>query len=152
MDNTNSNPGSTRKLGGRRRVSSESISQFAHRTEITRRMSQIARYFTRYSAKEWQNYFLSTHFWGPVANWGLPLAAIADLKKNPDMISPNMTSALVIYSSVFMRFAWHVQPRNLLLFACHFTNFSAQSGQMLRYLNHNYLHVIEDPALKKQAQ
>jgi hypothetical protein len=26
-----------------------------------------------------------------VANWGLPLAAIADLKKDPDIISPKMT-------------------------------------------------------------
>lgn len=41
----------------------------------------------RSSRKEWMDYFMSTHFWGPVANWGLPLAAIADLKKDPDMIS-----------------------------------------------------------------
>jgi hypothetical protein len=26
-----------------------------------------------------------------VANWGLPLAAIADLKKDPEIISPKMT-------------------------------------------------------------
>ena len=93
----------------------------------------VTNYFARYSRKEWMNYFLSTHFWGPVANWGLPIAALADLKKNPDMISGNMTTALVIYSSVFMRFAWHVQPRNLLLFACHMTNFSAQLGQVSLY-------------------
>lgn len=31
------------------------------------------------------------HFWGPVANWGLPLAAIADMKKDPEIISPKMT-------------------------------------------------------------
>ncbi|CAJ0579182.1 unnamed protein product, partial [Mesorhabditis spiculigera] len=112
-------------------------------------MSKVASYFSRYSAAEWKSYFLSTHFWGPVANWGLPLAAMADLKKNPEMISPNMTGALIVYSSVFMRFAWHVQPRNMLLFACHFTNFSAQTGQMFRYLNHNYLHVFKDPAVNK---
>lgn len=29
----------------------------------------ITSYFTRYSGKEWMNYFTSTHFWGPVANW-----------------------------------------------------------------------------------
>ncbi|KHJ92343.1 hypothetical protein OESDEN_07771 [Oesophagostomum dentatum] len=85
----------------------------------------------------------------PVANWGIPLAALADLKKNPDMISGNMTVALCLYSSVFMRFAWHVQPRNLLLFACHFTNLSAQSAQLARFLNHNYLHIVEDPIAKR---
>ena len=53
--------------------------------------------------------FFSTHFWGPVANWGLPLAAIADTRKDPEIISGKMTTALLIYSSVFMRFAWKVR-------------------------------------------
>ncbi|VDL74282.1 unnamed protein product [Nippostrongylus brasiliensis] len=112
--------------------------------------SSVTSYFRRYSAKEWMNYFMSTHFWGPVANWGIPLAAIADIKKNPEMISGNMTVALCLYSSAFMRFAWHVQPRNLLLFACHITNFSAQTVQLSRFLNHNYLHIIEDPVIKQE--
>ncbi|KAF8359292.1 mpc-1 [Pristionchus pacificus] len=110
--------------------------------------ARVSAYFRQHSAAQWKAYFLSTHFWGPVANWGLPLAALADLKKNPDMISGNMTAALVIYSSVFMRFAWHVQPRNLLLFACHATNFTAQSTQLARYLNHNVLFIMEDPIAK----
>lgn len=97
-------------------------------------MSSVSRvvvnYFKRYSRKEWIDYFMSTHFWGPVANWGLPLAALGDFKKDPEKISGNMTVALLVYSSVFMRFAWKVQPRNLLLFACHFTNVNAQAGQV----------------------
>ncbi|CAL8081750.1 unnamed protein product [Calicophoron daubneyi] len=75
------------------------------------------------------------HFWGPVANWGLPLAAIGDVKKNPELISGNMTTALLFYSALFMRFAIKVQPRNLLLFACHFTNESAQAVQMARFID-----------------
>lgn len=37
--------------------------------------------------------FLSSlqHFWGPVANWGLPIAAITDMKKSPEIISGRMT-------------------------------------------------------------
>jgi hypothetical protein len=125
----------------------------------------VVGYFKRYSFQEWKNYFLSTHFWGPVANWGLPIAALSDLKKNPEMISGkknlifsyffdlgNMTSALCIYSSVFMRFAWHVQPRNLLLFACHCTNLTAQSLQLSRWLNYHYIHAIEDPYFKTQRK
>lgn len=51
-----------------------------------------------------------------VANWGLPLAAITDIStKDEKAISGVMTSALGAYSMVFMRFAWRVQPRNLLL-------------------------------------
>ncbi|TKR64052.1 hypothetical protein L596_024648 [Steinernema carpocapsae] len=110
---------------------------------------QVSAYFRQYSAKQWKEYFTSTHFWGPVANWGLPLAALADLKKDPEVISGPMTVALCGYSSVFMRFAWIVQPRNLLLFACHATNFNAQLGQLFRYVNHYYLDVFEDPMAEK---
>ncbi|CAE6492760.1 unnamed protein product [Rhizoctonia solani] len=84
-----------------------------------------------------RDYFFSTHFWGPVANWGLPLAAIADLTgKDEEMISGTMTTALASYSTVFMRFAWRVQPRNYLLFACHATNATAQVAQLARFVNY----------------
>ena len=33
-----------------------------------------------------------------VANWGLPLAALADLRKDEEVISGTMTSALACYS------------------------------------------------------
>ncbi|GAA6012536.1 hypothetical protein JCM11491_005424 [Sporobolomyces phaffii] len=91
------------------------------------------------SSRRQRKYFMSTHFWGPVANWGLPLAAIADLTgKEPKFISGPMTVALASYSMVFMRFAWRVQPRNYLLFACHFTNATAQSLQGARFLQYHY--------------
>ncbi|KAI9724465.1 MAG: hypothetical protein M1812_000533 [Candelaria pacifica] len=31
------------------------------------------------------NYFCSTHFWGPVSNFGIPIAAIMDAQKDPEM-------------------------------------------------------------------
>ncbi|KAF9518518.1 hypothetical protein BS47DRAFT_1289557 [Hydnum rufescens UP504] len=86
-----------------------------------------------------REYFFSTHFWGPVANWGLPLAALSDLRKDEEIISGTMTTAMATYSMVFMRFAWAVQPRNYLLFACHATNATAQSGQGLRFINYWYM-------------
>ncbi|GJJ71790.1 mitochondrial pyruvate carrier 1 [Entomortierella parvispora] len=81
---------------------------------------------------------LLTHFWGPVANWGLPLAAIADFKKDPELISGKMTGALTVYSLLFMRFAWMVQPRNYLLFACHATNETAQLVQGYRFIQFHH--------------
>ncbi|POV93948.1 hypothetical protein PSHT_16521 [Puccinia striiformis] len=74
--------------------------------------------------------------WGPVANWGLPLAALTDLSKDAGMISGPMTTALGAYSICFMRFAWMVKPRNYLLFACHAVNFSLQSVQAGRFITH----------------
>ncbi|XP_075123916.1 mitochondrial pyruvate carrier 1 isoform X2 [Leptodactylus fuscus] len=88
-------------------------------------------------SKEFRDYLMSTHFWGPVANWGLPIAAINDMKKSPEIISGRMTFALTCYSLLFMRFAYKVQPRNWLLFACHFTNECAQLVQGTRLIKYN---------------
>ncbi|XP_034437029.1 mitochondrial pyruvate carrier 1 isoform X1 [Hippoglossus hippoglossus] len=88
-------------------------------------------------SKDFRDYLMSTHFWGPIANWGLPIAAIADMKKSPEIISGRMTFALSCYSLLFMRFAYKVQPRNWLLFACHLTNESAQLIQGSRLMRYN---------------
>ncbi|NP_001088849.1 mitochondrial pyruvate carrier 1 S homeolog [Xenopus laevis] len=87
-------------------------------------------------SKDFRDYLMSTHFWGPVANWGLPIAAINDMKKSPEIISGRMTFALTCYSLMFMRFAYKVQPRNWLLFACHLTNECAQLIQGGRLIKH----------------
>ncbi|EPQ04842.1 Brain protein 44-like protein 2 [Myotis brandtii] len=88
--------------------------------------------------KEFRDYVTSTHLWGPVFNWGLPLAAFKDMKASPEIISGRMTTALIFYSLAFMRFAYRVQPRNRLLMACHGTNVVAQSVQGSRLLIHRY--------------
>ncbi|WVO16212.1 chlorophyll synthesis pathway protein BchC [Cryptococcus depauperatus] len=86
-----------------------------------------------------KQYFFSTHFWGPFANWGLPLAALADIvNKDEETISGVMSPTLAAYSMIFMRFAWRVQPRNYLLLACHTTNAAAQLAQEGRWLNYWY--------------
>ena len=76
----------------------------------------------------------TVHAWGPIANWGIVLAAIADMNKPAELISPNMTGVMIVYSGLFMRFAWMVRPRNYLLLACHATNECAQLIQMGRWL------------------
>ncbi|PKC15410.1 UPF0041-domain-containing protein [Rhizophagus irregularis] len=97
--------------------------------------SYVGFVFQKIKSKEFRDY-LMRHFWGPVANWGLPLAAIADSRKDPEIISPKMTIAMLIYSATFMRFAVKVRPANPLLFACHFTNEGAQLLQGYRYLDY----------------
>jgi len=87
----------------------------------------------------------TTHFWGPVANWGLVGAAVADaVTRGPEVISMPMTSTLTLYSAIFMRFAWRVKPRNYLLFACHAFNFSAQLYQLKR----GYTYQVEQEKLQ----
>ncbi|AAS53298.1 AFL074Cp [Eremothecium gossypii ATCC 10895] len=101
---------------------------------------------SKYVNKETLKYMLTTHFWGPVSNFGIPIAAIYDLKKDPELISGPMTLALVVYSGIFMRYSMAVTPKNYLLFGCHFINESAQLGQAFRWLKFNYFG--EKPAVK----
>ncbi|KAK3178327.1 hypothetical protein OEA41_000460 [Lepraria neglecta] len=75
-------------------------------------------------------------FWGPASNFGIPVAAVMDTQKDPDIISGRMTTALLLYSGTFMRYALAISPKNYLLFACHFVNFGAQSTQGYRYLQY----------------
>jgi hypothetical protein len=52
-------------------------------------------------------------------------------------ISGTMTGALTVYSATFMRYSLAVQPRNYLLFACHFVNEGAQLTQGYRWLQYH---------------
>eukprot|EP01061_Rhynchopus_euleeides_P017347 TRINITY_DN2882_c0_g1_i1.p1 TRINITY_DN2882_c0_g1~~TRINITY_DN2882_c0_g1_i1.p1 ORF type:complete len:250 (+),score=90.73 TRINITY_DN2882_c0_g1_i1:123-872(+) len=75
----------------------------------------------------------TTHFWGPVANWALVGSAVWDgTQYGPEVISAPMTITMCIYSALFMRFAWAVQPRNYLLLSCHGFNEVAQLNQLYR--------------------
>lgn len=137
----------------------------------------------------------TTHFWGPVANWGfvaavrgvfhrrlrvmsrvfstfffslsfLSLTAVGsvvslylrsssygivqpaslthtsyaynkqglvDTQKPEESVSGPMTGTLCVYSALFMRFAWRVEPRNYILFACHATNECVQMYNFQRW-------------------
>ncbi|OCT45969.1 Mitochondrial pyruvate carrier 1 [Cladophialophora carrionii] len=84
------------------------------------------------------DYFCSTHFWGPASNFGIPIAAVLDTQKDPEIISGKFTAALTVYSGTFMRYALAVTPKNYLLFACHFVNFNAQLTQGYRWYDYWY--------------
>ncbi|KAI5816774.1 mitochondrial pyruvate carrier [Pyronema omphalodes] len=88
-------------------------------------------------SNKYTDYVCSTHFWGPVSNFGIPVAAVLDIsRKEPDVISGKMTAALVVYSAVFMRYSLAVTPANYLLFGCHFVNECAQLAQGYRYIQY----------------
>jgi hypothetical protein len=87
-------------------------------------------------SNKYTDYFCSTHFWGPASNFGIPIAAVADMSKDPEIISGRMTGALTLYSGTFMRYAFAVTPANYLLFGCHAINFTSQLVQGYRYLNY----------------
>uniref|UniRef100_A0ACD6AHB6 Uncharacterized protein n=1 Tax=Avena sativa TaxID=4498 RepID=A0ACD6AHB6_AVESA len=89
----------------------------------------------------------TTHFWGPVFNWGFILAGMADMNKPPELISGRMTAVMCVYSGLFMRFAWVVNPRNYFLMATHVSNESVQLYQLARYARaHGYLEKKEPEA------
>ena len=72
-------------------------------------------------------------------------AAIWDASMaGPEIISMNMTSVMLVYSSLFARWAWVVQPRNIALCACHVSNVVAQANQMRRAIEHKLKNGEED--------
>eukprot|EP00579_Thalassiosira_antarctica_P006026 CAMPEP_0201883030 /NCGR_PEP_ID=MMETSP0902-20130614/15105_1 /ASSEMBLY_ACC=CAM_ASM_000551 /TAXON_ID=420261 /ORGANISM="Thalassiosira antarctica, Strain CCMP982" /LENGTH=314 /DNA_ID=CAMNT_0048411733 /DNA_START=28 /DNA_END=972 /DNA_ORIENTATION=+ len=83
--------------------------------------------------KTWWN---SPELWGrlgAMAGWGMSGAAIYDaMESSPELISLNMTGVLLVYSSLFARWAFVVKPQNLLLAGCHVTNVAAQANQLRR--------------------
>ena len=87
-----------------------------------------------------KTWWTSAEFWGgagAMAGWGMTGAAIWDATNaGPELISLNMTSVMLVYSSLFARWAWVVQPRNVALCACHVSNVFAQSNQMRRAVEH----------------
>ncbi|KAK9904213.1 hypothetical protein WJX75_006887 [Coccomyxa subellipsoidea] len=85
----------------------------------------------------------TTHFWGPVANWGFVIAGLTDSQKSPEVISPNMTGVMCVYSALFMRFAWAISPRNYILMACHAANETVQLNQLRRWYEWSSAHPKE---------
>lgn len=78
----------------------------------------------------------SAEFWGragALAGWGMSGAAIYDaFESSPELISLNMTGVLLVYSSLFARWAFVVRPQNMLLAGCHVANIAAQVNQLRR--------------------
>jgi hypothetical protein len=75
----------------------------------------------------------TTHFWGPVANWGLVAAAVYDANYvGAECIDLPMTGTMMVYSGTFLGFFWRVIPRNYLGLACHVFNIGAQGNQIRR--------------------
>jgi hypothetical protein len=99
----------------------------------------------------------SAEFWGglgALAGWGMSAAAIYDAFENgPEVISLTMTPVLIVYSSLFARWAWVVKPQNLLLCGCHVTNVAAQLNQLKRALEHKIANGQEEEvnAMVKKA-
>ena len=87
-----------------------------------------------------EGWWTSASFWGGLgaaAGWGMSISAIYDAaQQGPEVISLTMTPVLIVYSTLFARWAWVVKPRNLLLMGCHVTNVAAQLNQLRRALEH----------------
>jgi len=110
---------------------------------LLRRVTQPAarRVFSAEVPKEApKGWWHSAQFWGglgAVAGWGMTGSAIYDASlKGPEIISLNMTGVMIVYSSLFAKWAWVVNPRNMALCACHVSNVFAQGNQLRRAVEH----------------
>jgi hypothetical protein len=80
-------------------------------------------------------------------------AAIYDATlQGPEVISPTMTCVLIVYSSLFSRWAWIVKPQNLALCGCHIANVGAQLNQLRRALEHKMTTPDGEKEVKDMVQ
>ena len=127
-------------------------------TESASKTTEAATSAAKEGAKEeaksggWWN---SAQFWGglgALAGWGMSGSAIYDAsQQGPEVISLSMTPVLIVYSSLFARWAYIVKPQNLLLCACHVANVAAQSNQMRRALEHK-ISIGQEAQVNDMAQ
>lgn len=102
-----------------------------------------SREITQVSLRRWMSSSTAdtekkAKFWGglgALAGWGMSASAIYDASvQGPEVISLTMTPVLIVYSTLFARWAWVVKPQNLLLCSCHVANVAAQLNQLRRAL------------------
>ena len=68
------------------------MSSGAQKAVTNRVANSFKNYFFRYPASNAALLIsCSTHFWGPLANWGIPIAGLVDMQKDASLISPRMT-------------------------------------------------------------
>jgi len=87
-----------------------------------------------------KTWWTSAELWGglgALAGWGMSGSAIYDAAmQGPEVISLTMTPVLIVYSTLFARWAFIVKPQNLLLCSCHVANVIAQVNQLRRALEY----------------
>ena len=127
------------------RLSSNAIHRSKHlqRRLLTTKES-VKEATTSNATKETVTWWNSPELWGrlgAIAGWGMSGAAIYDAtSSSPEIISLNMTCVLIVYSSLFAKWAFIVKPQNLLLAGCHVTNVGAQLNQLRRALEYKNDH------------
>mmetsp|Transcript_27185 Transcript_27185/g.38501 ORF Transcript_27185/g.38501 Transcript_27185/m.38501 type:complete len:282 (+) Transcript_27185:106-951(+) len=102
-----------------------------------------------------KGWWSSPQFWGgagAMAGWGMSGAAIYDsMEQGPEIISLNMTCVLIVYSTLFARWAFVVKPQNLLLAGCHIANVLSQGNQLRRAVEHK-MATGQEEQIKDMAQ
>lgn len=141
--------------GGKTNTSKETISKETISKESATKTSSSSEPAAEGSVSWWND----AKKWGAAgaaAGWGMSGAAIYDsLKSGPEIISLNMTGVLLVYSSLFARWAYVVQPRNMALCLCHIANVTAQANQFRRALEYKMekgeKEEVNDIAMKAAA-
>eukprot|EP01013_Petalomonas_cantuscygni_P020641 TRINITY_DN39234_c0_g1_i1.p2 TRINITY_DN39234_c0_g1~~TRINITY_DN39234_c0_g1_i1.p2 ORF type:complete len:108 (-),score=19.69 TRINITY_DN39234_c0_g1_i1:169-492(-) len=88
---------------------------------------------------------------GAAGNWTIPLAGMLNFSQmDPQKINYWMTTALTVYSMIFLRWSIAIIPQNWPLFACHATNIAIQATQTCRGVAHQVL-MDRSPAVTAPA-
>ncbi|CAM9896522.1 unnamed protein product [Heterosigma akashiwo] len=76
------------------------------------------------------------HFWAPTMKWGITFANIADLQKDPELLSVSQQSAVTLTGVIWTRYSTQITPINYNLMSVNM--FMALTGgyQLFRIFTH----------------
>ncbi|EQC35463.1 hypothetical protein SDRG_07171 [Saprolegnia diclina VS20] len=79
------------------------------------------------------------HFWAPAFKWCISLANVADMKKNPDLLSTPQQVAVTLTGVIWSRYSLVITPKNWNLFSVNL--FMAGTGltQLYRKAHWEYM-------------
>ncbi|RHZ19835.1 hypothetical protein DYB37_008304 [Aphanomyces astaci] len=83
---------------------------------------------------------VAVHFWAPAFKWGITIANIADMNKNPDLLSMNQQYAVTLTGLIWSRYSLVVTPKNWNLFSVNV--FMAGTGLTQLYRKYSYVHIV----------
>ncbi|ETV76713.1 hypothetical protein H257_09188 [Aphanomyces astaci] len=91
----------------------------------------------------------TVHFWAPAFKWGITIANIADMNKNPDLLSMNQQYAVTLTGLIWSRYSLVVTPKNWNLFSVNV--FMAGTGLTQLYRKYSWDHGGRDAAAAAAA-
>ncbi|CXI96857.1 mitochondrial pyruvate carrier protein 2, putative [Plasmodium berghei] len=92
---------------------------------------------------------LTIHFWAPTFKWSISLANIADINRDPKLLSLPQQFAIGLTGLLFSRFAYVIKPRNINLITINIFMSITAMYQITRIAVYKYNNINNEKEIKE---